>query len=216
MTPQQVEEAARRRYNGESDTFFSQDEVFKVIYEAELELATAGLVIEAKDTSTSTVAGTRAYAFPSNFIALKRVEYNGIKLELSDFRDDDRLTVQNSTTTQQGTPSYYQIFAKQIYLRPIPDAVQTLTVYGYKEPTMLTTASTTLSTPTEFHMDLVDFVTMILCAKDKDYEGVALYQQRWSDAKKRARQWMRRRMRADGFNSVKNEESYTTTFLGIV
>lgn len=216
MTPQQVEEAARRRYNGENDTFFSQDEIFKVIYEAELELATAGLVIESRDTSITTVAGTRSYSFPSNFIDLKRVEYNGIKLEVSDFRDDDRLTVQNSTTTQQGTPAYYQIFAKTIYLRPIPDAAQTLTIYGHKEPTLLTTASTTLSVPTEFHMDLVDFVTMVLCAKDKDYEGVALYQQRWEAAKKRARQWMKRRLRADGFNSVKNEESHTTTFLGIV
>lgn len=216
MTPQQVEEAARRRYNGENDTFFSQDEVFKVIYEAELELSTAGLVIEAVDSSTTTVIGTRAYSFPSNFIALKRVEYNGLKLKITDFRDDDRLTVQNSVTTQQGTPFYYQIFSKTIYLRPIPDAAQTLTIYGYKEPTLLTTASSTLSTPSEFHMDLVDFVTMVLCAKDKDYEGVALYQQRWEAAKKRARQWQARRKRADGFNSVKNEESYTTTYLGIV
>lgn len=216
MTPQQVEEAARRRYNAESDTFYSQDEVFKIIYEGELELSTHGLVIEARDTSISTVAGTRSYSFPTSFIAIKRLEYDGNKLQLTDFREDDRLTLSNASTTSQGRAQFYQIFAKTIYLRPIPDGIKTLTLYGYKEPTLLTTSSVVLSIPTEFHMDLVDFVSMQLCAKDKDYEGVGLYSQRWEAAKKKARQWMRRRMRTDSFSVVKDEDLLSLTILGSV
>lgn len=216
MTPAQVEEAARRRYNGEGDTFFSQDEVFKLIYEGELELATFGLVIEDTDTSITTVDGTRGYAFPTGFIAVKRIEYDGNKLQITDFREDDRLTLSNSSTTAKGSPQFYQIFAKTLYLRPIPDAAETLTIYGYKEPTLLTTASTTLSVPTEFHMDLVDFVSMMLCAKDKDYEGMAVYERRWMAAKNRARQWMRRRMRTDSYSVVKSEELLSVTVIGSV
>ena len=214
MTPQQVEEAARRRYNAENDTFYSQDELFKIITEGELELCTFGLVIEGKDTSISTVVGQRVYDFPTNFISIKRVEYLGVKLEPVDFRDDDRLSVSNSATTSTGSPQYYQIWGKQIYLRPLPDAVNTLTIYGYKEPALLTTASTTLSVPSEFHFDLVDYVAMQLCAKDKDYSGVKLYESRWMDAKNRARQWMKRRKRGDAFAWVRDEANDSTTIIG--
>jgi len=217
MTPAQVEEYARRRFNAVNETtYYTQDELFKIIYDGERELALEALVIEAKDTSTTTVDGTRNYSFPTNLIAIYRIEYNGNKLQKVDFRDDDRLTLDNATSTATGTPQYYQEWNDTVYLRPIPNAAQTLTIYGYQEPTLLTTASTTLSVPTRFHMDLVDYVSIFLAAKEKDYEGAEWYRQRWEQSKLRAIQWQKRRRRTDSFASVKDEESMSRTIVGAV
>lgn len=216
MTPQQVESAARRRYNSENDTFWSQDEIFKVIYEAELELAVEALVIEARDTSTSTVASTQTYALPSLFIAVKRIEYNGQKLQPIDQRLDDMLTMSNSGTTETGTPQYYWIWNDTIYLRPIPDAAQTLTIYGYKEPTLLTTASTTLSVPTKFHKGLIDYTISELASKDQKFDMATKYERRWREVVKNAREWTARKKRTDGYAVVKDEESQAVTILGAV
>jgi hypothetical protein len=216
MTPQQVESAARRRYNSEDSTFWSQDEVFKVIYEGELILAREALVIEASTTSTST-DGTRAYSFPSGFIAVKRIEYNGSKLRPIDFREDDLLTLSNSTTTEEGTPQYYVVWNDQVYLRPIPDTSDvTITWYGYKEPTLLTTVSSTLSIPSRFHVDLIEYTASIMAAKDENLRMAQYYEARWMDRVERAKAWQKKRLRTDSFATVKSEEALSQTLLGTV
>lgn len=216
MTPAQVETAARRRYNSENSTFWSQDEIFKVIYEAEQILAMDALVIEATDTSITTVAGTRAYNKPSLFIAVKRIEYNGGKLKKIDFREDDALTLSNSTTTAQGTPQYYVEFDDQFLLRPIPDAAQTLTIYGYQEATLLTTASTTLSTPARCHSSLINYVAAVMASKDENWEMYNYFMQFWQKDVERHIAFTAKKKRQDGFAVVKDEESLAVTLLGAV
>lgn len=216
MTPAQVEQAARNKYNSLTSTFYSQDEVFKLIYMAELELATKALVIEGVDTSIATVAGTRAYSFPTGVIAIKRVEYNGQKLQKIDFRDDDMLTTFNSATTEQGSPLYYAEWNKTLYLRAIPDAIQTLTLYVYKEPTLLTTASTTLDVPTELHTDLIDYVTSELAAKDERFDISDRYLARWNDKVQKAIQWQKKRLRTDSFTQVRDIEQLGEFIIGTI
>lgn len=216
MTPAQVEEAARRRYNAVSANFWAQDELYKIIYEAEQILATEALVIQGKDTSITTVSGTRIYDFPSLVIAIKRIEYNGYKLQPIDFREDDYLTLNNSSTADTGTPQFYAIWNNQIYLRPIPNDAQVLTLYCNQESTLLTTASTTLSTPTICHTALVDYVIEHMAAKDKNLEIMDRYEDRWQRHVVRLKQWAAKRKRTDGYAVVKDEESQSTTILGAI
>lgn len=216
MTPAQIEEAARRRYNAVGDTFFSQDELFKVIWEAEQELALEAYAIEGKDTSISTVAGTRTYSMPSLYFGIKRVEYDGVRLHRIDDRDDDLLTLSNSTTTDQGSPLYYWLWNDVIYLRPIPDAVKTLTIYGYKEATLLTTASTTLSVPTRCHSKIINYVAAIIAAKDENFQTSDRFMNMWREDLKREIAFTRRKKRTDSFASVKDEDAMALTILGAV
>lgn len=215
MTPQQVEEAARARYNAVSSTFYSQDEVFKVIYAAEQELATEGWVIEGKDTSIPTVSGTRIYSFPSLFIAIKRIEYDGRKLEKIDDREDDSLTIHDSGSQVQGTPAYYWVWNDQVYLRPVPDAAETLTIYGYKEATLLTTASSTLSVPVRFHSKLINPVIAALAEKDENFEAAQYYRNLWDVDVEKVRRLKAKLKRTDGFAVVKDEESLGRSPLGL-
>jgi hypothetical protein len=216
MTPQQIEESIRRRYNAVSSSFWSQDEIFKIMYEAEMTMAIEDLVIEAKDTSTSTVIGTRIYNYPSLVIGIKRIEYNGLKLQPIDFREDDALTFQDATSTLTGLPQYYAIWNKQIYLRPTPDAVQTLTIYAYKEPTLLTTASTTMSAPTICHPAIINYGASFMAMKDQNLNMFDRYQQLWESDRIKIRQWFLRKKRTDGYAVVKDEESLPITLLGSI
>lgn len=217
MTPAQVETYARDRYNASTSTFWSQDVVFKLIYQAELDLATDCFVIEgAPDTSISTVASTRAYSFPSLCIAIKRIEYAGQKLQPIDFRDLDSLTLSTTATAATGTPQYYAEWNSKVYLYPTPDAIGTVTIYPYQEPTLLTTSSTALSTPTRVHMKLVDFVVAAMAEKDGNYPMADRYRKLWDATKLNERRLIAKRKRTDGFATVKSEEVLPNTILGAV
>lgn len=219
MTPAQVETAARRRYNSESSTFWSQDEVFKLIYEAELILARECNAIEGTDTSLTTTAGTRTYSVPATpaIISIKRVEVDGRKLQRIDFRDDDALTLYNAGTAQEGNAQYYTEWDGVLYLRPIPsESALQIKLYTYEEPAMLTTVSTTLSTPTRCHMRLVDYVTAQMAFKDENYDAHDRMIGRWDKFVEQERALAQKRKRADGFATVKIEETLGATVLGSV
>ncbi len=214
MTPQQIEDAARRKYNSVGSTFYAQAEIWDLIYQAECEIARETRMLEGLDISTTTTAGTQSYAFPSGVSELKRVECDGRTLERIDLRDDDVLTLSDSDTTSDGTPAYYYEWNQTIYLRPIPDtSAQVLKLYHYKKPALVTAASQVLEVPAEFHMSIVDFVTGELCAKDKQWDSAQHYFSRWYDVHiPAAKAWTRKRKTGDKFNVVKDEADLVGTF----
>lgn len=216
MTPTEIDDFARQQYNSVGDTFWSEAELRSLMYQAQMELATKALVIEgAPDTSVPTVIGQRAYTLPSLVIAIKRIEYNGIKLDPIDFQEDDTLTLSSANTTSTGTPLYYALWNNKVYLRPVPDAVQTLTIYAYKEPTQTTTVTTELDVPTMYHLNIVDFLLKTMCAKDGNMVSAKYYEERWDKAVLEAIKWQRKRRRGDSFVTVKNDETMARTIIGL-
>jgi len=214
MTPSEIEQAARRAYNAVGDTFWSEDEIMNLIYFAQMALVTAGLVIE-RTFQASTVASQREYDYPTQCIAIKRLEYNGTKLAPIDFREDDAITLDKSNTTGTGTPYYYSIWNEVIMLRPIPDAVGTLKIYAYTEPQQVTNLST-LEVPTMFHPGIVDYVIKEMVIKDGNTRSYQVYMDRWFLHLERATRWQAKKKRKDGNAVVKNEDNLSVTLLGRV
>lgn len=212
MTLTQLETAARNKYNSVGDNFYSSAEIYDLIYEASQILATDALMIEKKSTA-STVIGTRAYDYPTRCIAFKRIEYEGQKLMPIDSRDDDQLTLNNASSAEQGTPQYYFIWNGQIYLRPVPAAVGTITYYYYSEAKPVESGDT-LEIPTLFHLDIVNFVVSELAAKDLNADIAAFYNGKWEKGLQKALQWKRRRTIGDSFKAVKDEEAIAYNILG--
>lgn len=206
MTPAEIILAARQKYNAVGDTNWSDSEICTLIYAGELELfAECGMVIE-NTFSTSTVASTREYALPSNAASIKRIEYDGKKLFPITFRDDDSLTNQNEATTATGTPEYYSIFDSTVYLRPIPSAVATLTMYANCEPQAVTTTSV-LEIPPFTHGALVDFVTAEMASKDLNFQMANYYMNKWQNVHiPRIKKRIKLNKRGDGFAIVQSEE----------
>ncbi len=208
MTPATIETAARRKYNAASSSFYASAEIYDLIYQAELEIARETKMLEGVTTTTST-AGTQSYAYPTGVLEIKRVEYNGIKLEPIDFREDDVLTLYDSNSTTQGTPRYYFDWGSTLYLRPLPDtsSVQ-IRIHYYKEPAAVTTAAQVLEIPALFHMCIVDFVTAEFALKDGNEAVADRYFSRWYDKHLPAmKAWTRRRRTGDGFKMVKLDEA---------
>jgi hypothetical protein len=214
MTPTQLIERARNKYNSIGDSFWSDQEILDLFTDACTEAAQEALCIE-RTYTTTTVAGTQEYDFPTNTIAIKRVTYNGQKLKKISFREDDAVTGLNSDTTTQGTPTYYYTWNYTIALRPLPDAANTLKIYSYNEPAALTITSV-VEVPTVFHMRLVDYVLAEMAAKDSNAEAAKYYINRWELAKVAMKKWVAKRKRTDSFGVVQDEDQLIESYMGFV
>lgn len=215
MTVTEILDAARDLYNATGDTFFTDTQMYNWVKQGSNILARKAYVIEGLSTSTTTVASTQSYAYPTNAFAIKRVLYNGRKLRRIDMRSDDSVTLSNASSTQTGDSVYYYDWNKTLYLRPIPSSAVTLTVYSYNlQPTV--TAGTTLGLPEEFHFDLVEYMLWLMFAKDKDVQNAQMHKGEWDRAVNEAISYQRRRKRQDGFATVLDEDSIPSTVLGEV
>jgi hypothetical protein len=214
MTPSQIEEAARRRYNSVSDSFWSSDEIFELIYDACLELALETKCIE-RLFSTTTVASQQDYSFPSNVLAIKRVTYDGKKLKPINMREDDAITGLNQSIASEGSPTFYYQWDYTISLRPLPSDALTLKIWAYVLPSAITSTST-LEIPEEFHMKLVNYIVAEMAAKDSNSDMAVYYSKRWDRAKLDILRWVAVRKRTDAFAVVQDEENSAGTYLGII
>lgn len=212
MTPLEINTAARQRYNAVGDTFWSDAEIYNMIYQACCEMATEGFVIEQTYTTTS-VASQQEYNFPTNAMSIKRITYDGKKLSPISFREDDVLTVLNAATTATGVPTSYMIWNNIIYLRPIPSTSSlTIKLFANIEPQSVTSTST-LEIPTEFQMALVNFILSEMSAKNKNYQGAQYYRDLWEKDVIRAKRLVSKRV-GDAFKFVKNVDLLPQTDLG--
>lgn len=176
--PSDIVEAVRQRYNAVGDNFFSDDELYDLMFDASWELL---LECEPSPTSESqnTVAGTQTYALTSVF-NVERVTWNGTRLDRIDFVEDDYLTGNSFNTTQQGEPRYYMLRGDTLYLRPVPDEAQALVVYGQSEPAAITAAST-LTVPERYQMFLKNYLLMAMFLKDGNASLGSYYQGIWNN-----------------------------------
>lgn len=213
MTPTEILTAARRKYNAVGDSFYADEELLDLLYEACQELAVEAKVIEQTYT-TDSVADQQEYAYPTRAIQIKRVTYDGRKLHPINFREDDALTLNNSDSDDTGIPLYYAIWNETLILRPIPaeDNIE-IKVYAYAEPAEIDTSST-LEVPTRYHMDCVNFIVSELCAKDENATMAKYYRDRWDRAVSKAKRFGQKMRRGDSFASVIDEESMPGTLLG--
>ncbi len=214
MTPGEVTTFARQQYNAVNDTFFSDAELYSLLWMAQNELAREANVIEQTYTTT-TVVGQQSYSYPAQIHTLKRVTYDGLKLEPITFREDDVLTLGNAATTQTGKPNYYSVFNKILYLRPTPDDTLSLVIFGYCEAQQVS-ATSTLEVPTHFHQDLADFLLWRMAAKDKNYTGAEYFHAAWKEKVKAAKAWTRKRMRGDANAHVQDLDLPVTPGLGVI
>lgn len=205
MTPGEVSTYARQQYNAANDSFFADTELYKHQWRAQMILAQEAKIIENTYTTT-TVASQQEYTYPTSAIAIKRITWNGKRLDKISFREDDSLTGRNASTTASGEPRYYAIFDRIIYLRPIPSAAYTLKIFSFDMPGEVSSTSS-LDVPSDFHLDLVNYLLWQMAAKDQNFEAARYYRDEWAASVAKAKAWVRKRQTADSFNVVRDEEA---------
>lgn len=212
MTPTEIESAARQRYNAVGDDFFPQEMIMDLIYGASLQLALEAYPIE-KVFSTTSVADQQEYTYPTQMVAIRRIEYDGVKIEPLDLIDDPK----SNLNDPKGTPGGYSIWADVIRMYPTPsEDGKTIKIFGYNEPQRVTSTSV-LEIPTEYHLDVVDYILSAFFAKDKDRNMSTYHRELWGRAVLKAKRDRMKRKRSDKFTVVK-AGSYTRarTYMGDV
>jgi hypothetical protein len=213
MTALEINTAARQRYNAVGDDFWSDAEMYLLIYQACCQMAANGLVIE-QTFSTTSVTGQQEYTFPTTAVDIKRVTYDGRKLFPIDFRDDDVLTALNQATTSTGTPSSYAVWNRILYLRDIPGSSGlVIKIFCNIAPSSVT-STTTLEIPTIFEMAPVFFMLSEMSAKNKNYSGASYYRDLWRQEIIEIRKFIRKTKISDAFNLVRNVDITIQSDLG--
>lgn len=214
MTPQEVMDIARSQYNATGDTFFVETEMLRWITQGCQELAAKALTIR-KIYTTTTVASTQEYALPSNIIAIKRMTYDGKKLDPYTFREDDSVTALNFDLTDTGTPIYYAKWDTSVFLRPIPDDAKTLKIFCYTRPETVT-ATSVIEVPEDYHHDIADYLVWRMALKDGNVTIAREYQAEWKEAVRQAKMLEVKKRRLDSFTHVQLMELVQTSNLGTV
>lgn len=214
LSPSQLEEIARRRYNAVNDTFWTQAEMLDMMYHAQMEMAVECQVIQNR-YDTSTVASQEAYSFPTRAIAIKRVQYDGTKLDPIDKRQHDAVSLANTTSITTGTPQFYYIWEKAIYLYPVPAEVKTLNIWTYDYPeTVVVTGD--LSVPAEYQPGMVYFLLAEMALKDGNMPLSDRYRSIWEQQKQRACKNEARRKRGDAPAQIKDVEWLAQSGFGTI
>jgi hypothetical protein len=206
VTPDELNTYARQQYNAANDSFFADSELYKHQWFAQQVLAKEAKLIESTYT-TPTVASQQEYTWPDAVIAIKRITWNGKALDRITFREDDILTGRNASTSATGEPRGYALFDRVIYLRPVPASVYTLKLFTFDQPQEVSSTSV-IDVPEEFHLDLVNYLLWQMAAKDQNFEAARYYREQWTAAVERAKRWSRKRLTADGFNVVRDDEAF--------
>jgi len=216
MTPSEIETTARRRLNAVNDTFWSSEEIIRYIWACECELASRALIIRKVDSSTTTVASTEDYTLPSGIIRLKRVTYDSEKLKPIDEATNDSISINNPSSSVTGKPQFYRQWGTTISLEPIPSEAKTLKLWYYGLPDV-TTSTSTLDTPAEYHIHIANYgVPMLMASKeigDTRSRGLA---DMWEQKVIEIIGQEKKRRRGDRFARVKREEDLEVTNLGPV
>lgn len=200
MTPADLELYARERYNAVGDPHFTSQMILNLIYQAQMEMALECYCIENTYSTTST-NGTREYSYPTNAIAVRRVEYNGVKLYPRTLEADPK----TSTSAPSGTPSTYAIWNRELILFPTPDATgDTIKVFTYNMPQVVT-AGSSLDVPSKYHLNIIDYILSIFYAKDQNESMATYHRNLWERGINRIKRERAKSRRGDELMVVRDE-----------
>ena len=178
MTLTQFVDFVRNRHNAVSDSFWSDDEIYKLTEGRCQEVMGIIGLSEGVDTSLTTTASTQTYAIPTGYVRIKKLLVNNYPCRQITFEEWDG-EHNRGGTDPEGTPDRFFIWGSSIYLVPIPSASsQTITIYGEKQQTALETG-VTIEVPSVLHYRLANGVLADMFVKDKDTATAKFYTDIW-------------------------------------
>ncbi len=168
----------RMNEQGSASPYYADQELYQLISaRAQVACSVLGL-IQATDTSTTTVIGTQAYAWPTQAVTIVNVLYDGVKLQEMTMREWEEEKA--SGTTPTGTPIGYVLFNRQIIIIPAPSDTKTLTVYYESLHPWITASTDTINLPTELHSALMEGVLADMYAKALNTQMATFYENKWT------------------------------------
>lgn len=216
MTLSQFVSFVRNFHNAATDPNWSDTEIYALTTARANQIESIIGLIEGTNTSTTTIVGTAAYNFPTNFNTIKALLYNGEKLQPISFDDWESQKANGITPT--GKSLYYVVWSNQVILVPTPDNAYVLTFYGEKtHPFIDNLTQTTIDIPEVLHPHLANGVIADMAAKDEKFDMQRIFEEKWINqgipACERYRFLKKRRGR---FKTVTDADTTINTEFGVV
>lgn len=132
----------------------------------------------AASTTIAVTNATDTYALPSDVDRIEVLLKADYRQPLFEQAASSAFHIDGATPST-GSPSWFFLWGESIVLRPQPDGNETLTLYYYKKPTMMTDDSHTPEWAEQFHYLITDFVMQQLWEREEDFEKGNVYRERY-------------------------------------
>jgi len=162
----------RRRLNETSDNLHTSDDLIAYADEAQKYFVRETRCLQGI-SSTAVADGTQGYSLPSDFLALRRVTFDGKKIFSVSFPEIDESGTNETDTSATGTPKNFYIYNQTVYLIPIPGSSangESLKIYYYKFPATIDATTDTLETDVVYDDIIVAYMTYLAFLKDGEFD----------------------------------------------
>jgi len=216
MTPAQIKASIRAQAYETSAAFWSDEEIYAYMWQAECEVAALVECTETTDSTTTTVSGTVEYAKPTDCLIIKRLTWDSVKLKKITLSDLDAMDGTGyGGTVSTGNPEFYYEHGANVGLYPTPTSAKTLKFWHIKQPTELTAASTTFTVPQLFQHYIPDYCLYRMYLKDQD-DRANTHLKLWDENIGKAISKWKHSQHRDQYSVVRCEENNQVTSIGIV
>lgn len=205
---------AQKRHRAEADSNWTEGEILGLLSNRINESLTWMGLIEATDTSTTTVSGQQAYDNPTDCVRIRALLYNGELLQQLSFRDWE--TTKAAGVTPSGKSIQFVAYNSQVLLIPIPDAAYTLTFYYEKYHPLIEATTDTLEIDGNLLGLYLEGVLADMYGKDLNAQMQTFHEQRWQNNAMPALLWYAKRTkRGSRVKTLLDADSHPITDRGM-
>jgi hypothetical protein len=108
---------------------------------------------------TNAIAADGSYYLPDDYVRLRRVTFDGVKLERVELEELDGIAGSREAGETTGSPGYFYVWGTRLWLYPAPASSGSgnLDIFYVKRPDTLENNSDIPEIPTHMHEDIVRF-----------------------------------------------------------
>ena len=147
--------------------------------------------LETTDT-IAVVAGTRSYALPTDFQYLHSLLRAGSKIRLRATSPSKALGTYGDDFPE-GTAEGYYLWGSSLFLTRNPASNETLNLFYYQSPTMLSNDTDVPGFDAQFHLLLADYAISKIWEREEDFVKAKASVNRWDDGVEQMARWYQER-----------------------
>lgn len=188
MIVSDVVKRVQRQFGDEASVQIEDADIIRYINDVTKEIAVQNDLTQATGTMNS-VIGQNSYALPSDFLSLKSIYYNNMKVKpLKRTEYDEYIIKSDPDETQQGTPFIYTRWGTNFMLYPKPDAVKVIKLFYLQRPTEVSSLTDVIPLPTEYHLRVVEYCLQQAYQTDEDWDAATQMSAQFTDGMTRLKE----------------------------
>ncbi len=143
-------------------------------------------------TTIAVVSGTRSYALPTDFQYLHSLLRASSRIRLRATSASKALGAYGDDFPT-GTASGYYLWGSNLFLTKDPDSNETLNLFYYQAPTVLSNDTDSPAFDSQFHLLLADYTVSKIWEREEDFVKAKASEDRWDDGVEQMARWYQER-----------------------